>query len=222
VSGGTQPPPKPITLPSDVIRQQQGVPEIKSPTFSTLAERQAATKDFNLGLTQEKTAAKNDFMNFMNNAEATGVPNFDMLPQKMTVSAMLALNMNAADMQEYGYKIVGGQWVQQNSIQAQKTAQTQQANANPQNSDFMQTGFMQQNAAEGVSFNNQLRWDPTTGSYQKIGKLVAQGKLDLKTGKSVNVKNKGGGNKGQQQQKTPQPQAQTIGSVTGNFNTAGG
>jgi hypothetical protein len=46
-------------------------------------------------------------------------------------------------------------------------------------SDFMKTNFMQYNTANNISFENQLRWDPSSKKYVKIGDLLRQGKLDL-------------------------------------------
>lgn len=64
------------------------------------------------------------------------------------------------------------------------------------NSAFMNTGFMQQYAAQGTAFENQKRWDESTGKFVRIGDLIRQGKLDLKTGKTITKKNKGGGGGG--------------------------
>lgn len=206
-------------LPSDVMRMQNppsGAPQVIRPKINEGRGDPAMQ-----AIRDQTTAARNDVGNFFANYAETKQVNYDLLPESMNITVANQAGLTAADMAEMGYKVINGKWVQQNSTQAQTQAQTQaNQQANAGNTDFMQTGFMQENAANNVSFSNQLRWDPSTGTYQKIGKLVQQGKLDLKTGKDIQKKkNKGGG---QQAQKTPQPQAQVIGSVTGNFNTAGG
>ena len=42
------------------------------------------------------------------------------------------------------------------------------------NSDFMNTKFMQQYAANDTDFYNQKRWDPTTKKFQKIGEIAGE------------------------------------------------
>lgn len=42
------------------------------------------------------------------------------------------------------------------------------------NTDFTKTAVAQYNAAAGISYENQLRWDPKTGSFMKIGALIAR------------------------------------------------
>jgi LysM repeat protein len=46
--------------------------------------------------------------------------------------------------------------------------------------EFNNTGFMQRYNALGTPFLEQKRWDPTTHKFVSIGKLLKQGKLDLK------------------------------------------
>jgi LysM repeat protein len=46
-------------------------------------------------------------------------------------------------------------------------------------SEFMNTGFMQQYAAQGTAFVNQKRWDPETKQFVRIGDLLRQGKLSI-------------------------------------------
>ncbi len=57
--------------------------------------------------------------------------------------------------------------------------------------EFMNTGFMQEYAANGTPFEKQLRWDEDRKKYVQIGKLIAEGKLDNRTGKM----RRGGGNR---------------------------
>lgn len=45
---------------------------------------------------------------------------------------------------------------------------------------FMNTGFMQANAAAGTQFLDQLRWDPQRKKYVKIGQLLREGKLNIR------------------------------------------
>jgi hypothetical protein len=48
------------------------------------------------------------------------------------------------------------------------------------NTDYSQTQAAQNYAAAGTSFLNQMRWDPQAKKYVSIGRLLKQGKLDLK------------------------------------------
>jgi hypothetical protein len=52
----------------------------------------------------------------------------------------------------------------------------------PQNTDYSQTASAQRYASRGTRFEDQERWVPGEG-YVKIGKLIKQGRLDVKTGK---------------------------------------
>jgi hypothetical protein len=47
-------------------------------------------------------------------------------------------------------------------------------------SEYNQTGFAQQYAADNTPFLQQKRWDPQLKKYVSIGRLLKQGKLDLK------------------------------------------
>lgn len=102
-------------------------------------------------------------------------------------------------------------------------------NPNAVNGGFVNTGggtyadtaYAQYAAANNIAFENQMRWDPTTKKYVRIGTLLAQGKLDIRTGKDITQKKK------QQQQNQPQQQSQqrrqNSGNTTGvTFNTAEG
>lgn len=46
--------------------------------------------------------------------------------------------------------------------------------------EFTQTGFYQKYQEQGTSFENQLRWDPERKQYVKIGRLIAEGRLDVR------------------------------------------
>lgn len=48
------------------------------------------------------------------------------------------------------------------------------------NTDYSQTQAAQRYAAAGTSFVNQMRWDPQAKKFVSIGRLLKQGKLDLK------------------------------------------
>lgn len=123
-------------------------------------------------------------------------------------------------------------------LQAQTQAQTTQLAAG--NSDFMNTKFMQQYAAQGTSYVNQMRWDPKTQSYMKIGDLIRRdngaGGLGLgnknvelnKYGKPKKRRSGGGADVGSSYvvssvAPVPEPQT-TIGSAQAfiNFSTATG
>lgn len=83
--------------------------------------------------------------------------------------------------------------------------------------EFMSTGFMQQNAAQGVGFYNQLRWDPVRGEYVQIGKLIREGRLDVRTGKlkKRGFKKRHNPNRAGQQQAEPvKPEDHQWGSPT--------
>jgi hypothetical protein len=53
-------------------------------------------------------------------------------------------------------------------------------NTDPGNTDYSNTRAAQQYAAAGTSFVNQMRWDPQAKKFVSIGRLLKQGKLDLK------------------------------------------
>lgn len=94
--------------------------------------------------------------------------------------------------------------------------------------EFMNTGFMRNYASKGTDFMNQRRWDGK--KFVKIGDLVRQGRLDLRTGRMYDQRmkrNKHGKlvpkNKGQQ----PAPAEPVLGSGTApsnqlNTNQGGG
>jgi len=95
------------------------------------------------------------------------------------------------------------------------------------NNDFMNTKFMQQNVANNVAFENQLRWDPQRKKYVQIGKLIREGKLD-KQGHWHKVKSHRGRGPGKAAAAPSTPAVtETTGGFAGsygvvNFNTATG
>lgn len=68
---------------------------------------------------------------------------------------------------------------QPDAFEAPKPA-TFENTGGPQNTDYAQTATAKRYAAQGTKFSEQLRWDPTTKKYQKIGALIKQGKLNPK------------------------------------------
>jgi hypothetical protein len=98
------------------------------------------------------------------------------------------------------------------------------------NSEFMNTRFMQENQERGTGFYDQLRWDPQRKKYVKIGDLIRQGRLDVRTGKDIYKKRRGGGGRqqnvsGMARQRQVQPQEQPrfgYGIIQGSLNTATG
>jgi hypothetical protein len=58
--------------------------------------------------------------------------------------------------------------------------------------EFMNTKFMQQNIANGTPFEKQLRWDPDRNKFVQIGKLINEGRLNVKTGRLGRKKRRGG------------------------------
>jgi LysM repeat protein len=64
--------------------------------------------------------------------------------------------------------------------------------------EFMNTQFMKDYAARGTDFLNQKRWDTKTKKFVKIGDLIRQGRLDLRTGHLYNQGRKRKKNQGDQ------------------------
>lgn len=96
-------------------------------------------------------------------------------------------------------------------------AQNKSPNVNPNGgggSDFSNTASQQYYAANGVAFQNQKRWDPERKKFVKIGQLLKEGRLDIKTGRMR--KSKGGG--GGQPQAPVEPQG-TTSAPTQQLNT---
>ena len=54
------------------------------------------------------------------------------------------------------------------------------SNNDPGNTDYSNTRAAREYAAAGTAFVNQMRWDPQRKKYVSIGRLLKQGKLDLK------------------------------------------
>ena len=50
-------------------------------------------------------------------------------------------------------------------------------------SEFMNTGFMQENIRNNTPFERQLRWDPERRRYVQIGTLIREGRLNVRTGR---------------------------------------
>lgn len=65
---------------------------------------------------------------------------------------------------------------------ASQTPTTQEAGTgrNIAATDFTSTGFYQQYQAQGTAFENQLRWDPERRQYIRIGRLINEGRLDVR------------------------------------------
>ncbi len=103
---------------------------------------------------------------------------------------------------------------------------TQQANgggtvtnaAGTGSAEFMNTGFMQQNAANNTPFEKQLRWDEDRKKYVQIGKLIAEGKLDNRTGKMRRVQTR----RGNSSPARTNSQGSLIGTGVINFNVSSG
>jgi len=85
------------------------------------------------------------------------------------------------------------------------------------NSDFMNTKFMQQNVANNVAFENQLRWDPQRKKYVQIGKLMKEGKLDNKGRWHKKPPRRGGGGGGGNEQQAAAPETPQVQETTGGF-----
>ena len=49
--------------------------------------------------------------------------------------------------------------------------------------EFMNTKFMQKNIENNTPFEKQLRWDPDRNKYVQFGKLIKEGRLNVKTGR---------------------------------------
>jgi hypothetical protein len=87
------------------------------------------------------------------------------------------------------------------------------------------------NAANGDNFLKELRWDPQRKKYVQIGKLLKEGKLDLKGNWNRRGNRKGGGGGvgggNRRRQQAPPGVQETTGGFTGsygvvNFNTGTG
>jgi hypothetical protein len=72
--------------------------------------------------------------------------------------------------------------------------------SDPSNTDYANTRAAQQYAAAGTSFVNQMRWDPQAKKFVSIGRLLKQGKLDLKGNWRKTSRRQRQGNRKPQQQ----------------------
>jgi hypothetical protein len=88
--------------------------------------------------------------------------------------------------------------------------------------EFMNTGFMQEYAANGTPFEKQLRWDPDRKKHVQIGKLIAEGKLDIRTGKMRRVQTRRGGSGGGSPAARTTSQGALISMGVVNFNISSG
>jgi hypothetical protein len=88
--------------------------------------------------------------------------------------------------------------------------------------DFMDTDFMQEYAAQETLLENQLRWDPQRKKYVKIGRLIAEGRLNVRdrNARLRRRKRGGGGGGGGGGSETASGFTGSFGVV--NFNTATG
>lgn len=233
------------------------IPNVQAPATATNRPREAATNPRNMtparpvpsptgegrgdpamrAIQQNTIAARNDVTNFLMALDTTGEPNFDLLPAKMNQITVSNLQLTPPEMNELGYKLVNGTWAQQNSVQAQQGATTTAAGSDKiiASTDFTETKFYQQYQEEGVSFENQMRWDPKRGQFRKIGDMIRTGDLDVTSPTGKPKKKKKGGGGGARAQVQQQPVAQPVyqapvksnrptsgGSITTSFNTATG
>jgi hypothetical protein len=95
-------------------------------------------------------------------------------------------------------------------------------NTDPGNTDYANTKAAQQYAANNTSFVNQMRWDPQAKKYVSIGRLLKQGKLDLKGNwrKSTKRQRRKPGN--QQQTAVEQKQDYTLANSFISFGASSG
>lgn len=82
------------------------------------------------------------------------------------------------------------------------------------NSDFMNTGFMQSNAANNVPFERQLRWDPKKKKYITVGQWLRQGRKAKMDANRARAK--------KQEQKQEQQQDFTLANSLIDFSTSAG
>ena len=79
----------------------------------------------------------------------------------------------------YTYNQATGNWVK-GTTQAETNATLMGGTGNGGSAEFNNTGFMQRYNALGTPFLQQKRWDPSTHRFVSIGRLIKQGKLDLR------------------------------------------
>ncbi len=92
--------------------------------------------------------------------------------------------------------------------------------------EFTSTGFYQKYQEQGTSFENQLRWDPERKKYVKIGRLINEGRLDVRD-RRAKLKRSKRGRQIRYEQSAAAPAEQASTSLPGafgvvNFNTAEG
>jgi hypothetical protein len=86
------------------------------------------------------------------------------------------------------------------------------------NTDYSQTQAAQNYARNNTPFTDQLRFDPQTKKYVSLGRLIKQGKLDLRGNWHKTAKRNHGGNRRQQSQQAETKQDMTL---TNSFLTFG-
>lgn len=185
------------------------------------------TVDPALRIQQQKLSnVQTDFERFGADFALTGVPNMNLLPAKLDIRTVTRLGLDAADMTELGYvrNPVTMEWENPGKTQVQTQQGQVTTAAGTGSAEFMGTGFMQQNAANNVEFENQLRWDPIKKKYRKIGQIQSDyGYLPNVNAKNLNKK---GGYKdaGKQASQPSREQQNNVSytSTSGNFNTATG
>lgn len=196
------------------------------PSTGQIYRSAIGTVDPALRIQQQKLSnVQTDFERFGADFATTGVPNMNLLPAKLDIRTVTRLGLDAADMTELGYirNPITMEWENPGKTQVQTQQGQVTTAAGTGSADFMGTGFMQQNAANNVEFENQLRWDPIKKKYRKIGQIQSDyGYLPNADAKNLNRK---GGYKGNQASSQPVQQQQSNVSYTstsGNFNTATG
>jgi hypothetical protein len=140
--------------------------------------------------------------------DATGVFDPKLLPTTMSTDMVQQIGYNAGTMTQLGYTMTDGQWKQTGASEKDQT-----------NSEFKNTGFYKEYQQNNVGFLNQLRWDPDTGKYEKIGNLLSSGKLDAQ-GNWYGGKNKKN-NKTKNKSKS-ESKSNSTGTSTVNFGVGAG
>lgn len=187
---------KPSDSPTGIIPPKQQTPRRNADQWWRDKPASPALSGANLGYEQlyYTEQAKGVLKQEIDKAAATGgniniiIPNdwlaeFGATPQSMQANG-------------FTYNTANGTWVPggMNNPAPGAPGTTTPTGGKPVSADFMNTKFMQYNTANGIGFYDQLRWDPSTKKYVKIGDLLRQGKLDIRTGKDiVRKKHKGGG-----------------------------
>lgn len=113
----------------------------------------------------------------VNQLTSGALPPIPFQAQGKLINPQTGQPITDSELQQMGYNY--DQRTQTWKAGNQQTAGGGQQQGQGGGGEFANTKFMQQNAAQGTSFLNQLRYDPSTGKYAKIGDLIKQGKLDL-------------------------------------------